>query len=513
MSLKKSILIGAAFAMLPAVPVAAQSEIAMQTDTLSIRTVPEILEETIVTPDIPTFNRLLAPWVFTEYRALDRKKRVEIPSLSSQSGRIWTMANYEYQKRLNEEQRHEMDSIAERRRELDALWGVETTPRQEIEIAEENVISEPVFDQFPILNPNPRPQWLESAYEAWNLQEDMMYEMMVETPSRIEYAYWMLPVPPKLAEEDYSFHGFLKRNSVSGIDISQAVITEAKVEKKHWLHVINAALQFSQAYLSPNWYQGGNNHLALLANFLWDVQLNPVWHPDVLFQSTLSYKLGLNSVEKEVDQYRRYAISQDLFQYNVKFGYKARRNWYYSITGQFKTQLLNNYTKGTQTRIASFLTPGDLNFGLGMTYSKTNKAKTVQFNASIAPISYNLRTAIDNHVDHALFKMSPTAKFDSEVGSNAEVTFNWSMTKIISYKSRLFLFTDYKYGMGDWENTLNFQFSKLFSTQVFWNVRYDSSYVSPTPKENEPTDKYSKWGRWMVKEILSIGLSYAFSTK
>lgn len=486
-------------------------------EALRVRDLDEILENTIVSSDIPTFNRLLAPWVFSEYRPLDRKKVVSIPDYQSQSVAIWTLA--EKHMKANRELIEEVDSAAQRKKYLDELWGEEPKVGEEV-ITIEDVDDTP--NKSPLLGES-RPQWLENAYEAWNMQDDMMYSMMVETPSKIEYAYWLLPVPPKLKDEDYSFHGFLKRNSVSGININEAVIKEATVEKKHWLHVMNAALQFSEAYLSPNWYQGGNNHIALLVNFLWDVQLNPVWHPNMLFQSTLSYRLGLNSVED--DQYRKYSISQDLFQYNVKFGYKALKHWYYSLTGQFKTQMLNNYKKGTVNRIASFLTPGDLNLGLGMTYSITNKKKTAQFNASIAPLSYNLRTAIDEKVNHALFNMNNGQRCQSEFGSNADITFNWNMSKIVNYKTRLFLFTDYKYGMGDWENTFNFQFSKLFSAQLFVNLRYDSStpptmiklkdeHGQPVLDENgKQMERRSKWSKLMVKEILSIGLSYQFSTK
>lgn len=487
-------------------------------ESLRVRDVDEIIDNMIISPDVPTFNRLLAPWVFSEYRPLDRMKKVSIPDFSSQSVAIWTLADRKI--KAGQKLTEEMDSIAERKKYLDELWG--RSPAAEEEVIAVEDLKEDYPDVSPLLG-NPRPKWLENAYEAWNMQDDFMYSMMVETPSKIEYAYWLLPVPPKLKDEDYSFHGFLKRNSVSGININEAVIKEAVVEKKHWLHVFNSALQFSQAFLSPNWYQGGNNHVALFVNFLWDVQLNTVWHPNMLFQSTLSYRLGLNSVED--DPHRKYSISQDLFQYNVKFGYKARRNWYYSLTGQFKTQLLNNYKKGEKDRIASFLTPGDLNVGLGMTYSIANKKKTAQFNASIAPLSYNLRTAICMKVDHGLFNMNYGQRCQSEFGSNADLTLNWNVSKIINYKSRLFLFTDYKYAMGDWENTFNFQFSKLFSAQIFVNMRYDSSTPATMLKmkdadgnvikdENgKDVEIRSRWSKFMLKEILSIGLSYQFSTK
>lgn len=469
-------------------------------DTVHIRTVEEILEQTQVPSDIPSFNRLNAPWVFAEYRALDKQRKIELPDFESQQKRIWALADKLYAARLDAAERHEADSIAARHRYLDELWGVETTPAAERREAITEVKIEET-PQMPILG-DPRPEWLANAYEAWNLQEDFMYQMMVDDPSLIKYAYWQLPVPPTLPEDDHGFKGFLKRSSIGigGPNVQEAVITEAEIQKTHWLHVVNGALQFSQAYVSENWYQGGNNHLALLFNFLWDVQLNPVWHPNLLFQSTLSYKLGLNSVED--DQYRKYSISQDIFQYNLKFGYKARRNWYYTITGQFKTQLLNNYKKNTETRIASLLTPGDLNLGLGMTYSKTTADKSIQFNASIAPLSYNLKTAIDPKIDHMLFNIPQTAHTQSEFGSNAELTLNWKIGKMVTYKTRLFLFTDYSYFLGDWENTLNIQFSRFFSTQVYANLRYDSSgEIMP------------KWNRFMLKEILSLGLSYTFSTK
>lgn len=470
---------------------------AEEEDTLRIRSVQEILDETVVPADFPSFNRLAAPWVFTEYHPLDKAGKLSLPDLQSQMPAVWRAADKLNRKRLDREEREEVDSIAERRRYLDELWGVPTTPSEEIK---EAVAEEVIEETVPVWG-NPTPAWLTNARNSWAMQEDLMYRMMVDKPSLIEYTYWELPVPPTLPEDDHSFTGFLKRTFVTDMN-ANAVITEAEVHKKHWLHTVNGAIQFSQAYISDNWYQGGNNHLALLVNFLWDVQLNTVWHPNLLLQSTLSYKMGLNSVED--DEFRKYSISQDILQYNFKFGYKARRNWYYTVTAQLKTQVLNNYKKNTETMIANFLTPGDLNFGLGMTYSKSNKKNTCQFNASIAPISYNLKSALSSRIDHGLFNMEQTQKFHSEVGSNADITLNWQICKMINYKSRLFLFTDYKYFLGDWENTLNIQFSKLFSTQVYANLRYDSS---------ADIYAYPRWNRFMLKEILSIGLSYTFSTK
>ena len=347
-----------------------------------------------------------------------------------------------------------------------------------------------------------------SPYIDWIVEEklqlqsklDYVYLDMVTNPKHIDYAYWNLPVPPEMPPED-PFLGVMGRKTLF-VNTKIDLPVENDIQKKHWIHTLNTGLQFSQAYLSKNWYQGGNNYLALLGNFYWDVLLNEVYHPKMMFESTVSYKLGLNATED--NPYHKYSISEDLFQYNMKFGYKAAHHWYYSFTTQFKTQFLRNYATDSDTRIASFLTPSNLTLGLGMTYTKQNKGKTIQFNASLSPLSMNLKTAIDRWVDHTQFGIPQDARTNIEFGSTGELTFNWKMADMVTYKTRLFLFTDYKESNADWQNTFEFQFNRFFSTQLYFNLRYDSTAdIALAPG----------WKRWMLKEILSVGLSYTFSTK
>ena len=220
-----------------------------------------------------------------------------------------------------------------------------------------------------------------------------------------------------------------------------------------------------------------------------------------MFDSSFSYKLAINSTPQ--DKVHRYSISQDLLQYNLKTGLKAFQNWFYSFTMQFKTQIFNSYPQDSEERKASFLSPADFNVGLGMTYNKVNKYKTLKLSASVAPVSFNLKTCIDSRVDHVQFNIPNDRNTLSEIGSNAEITFDWQIISNISYNTRLFLFTNYKNFTGDWENTFNFQINRFLSTQLYIHLRYDSA--------SEPTA--SKWNRWMMKEILSFGLSYTFSSK
>lgn len=346
------------------------------------------------------------------------------------------------------------------------------------------------------------PEWLHNALTQARISEECMYNFMIYNPESIQFTYWDLPVPPRLPEDDVTLATYIKNLNLPEVTITDALLPEFEQKKKHWLHQFNTGLQFSQAYLSKNWYQGGNNYLQLLYNFYWNVQLNPTYHPNEIFESTVNYKLGINSVEQS-DVNRKYSLSEDNFQYNVKYGFKAFKKWFYTLTGQFKTQFFRNYKTNTDIRTASFLSPGDLNLGLGMTYSYANTKKTFNMTASIAPLSYNLKICIDDKIDHTQFNIKPGHKTHNEYGSSGEVNMTWQATSNISMRTRLFAFTDYNYFQGNVETTWDFAINKFLSTQIYANLRYDSS----------SDFNLSRWHHWMLKEILSFGLSYSFSTK
>lgn len=346
------------------------------------------------------------------------------------------------------------------------------------------------------------PGWLRDALTQSRISENYMYETMVYSPHTIQFTYWDLPVPPRLPEDDISLGSYIRNLNLPEISTSDAILPEFEQKRRHWLHSFNTGLQFSQAYVSKNWYQGGNNYIALLFNFYWDVQLNPVYHPNEIFQSTVSYKLGVNSIERNAVG-RNYSLSEDLFQYNVKYGFKAFTKWFYTITGQFKTQFFNNFKSNSNEKTASILSPADLNLGLGMTYNTTNKKKTFTLSASIAPLSYNMKACLANDIDHEQFNIKPDRHTHSEFGSSGEMNMTWNASSAVSMRTRVFAFTDYSYFQGNVETTWDFAINRFLSTQIYVNLRYDSS----------SDFNASKWHHWMMKEILSFGLSYTFSTK
>ncbi|MDE6006463.1 MAG: DUF3078 domain-containing protein [Muribaculaceae bacterium] len=440
--------------------------------------------------EITPVNKTFFPRVFTGYRNLRHPQRFTSFPDQSVAAQVARELSLPQDTLVNPEDITDLESM-------------DIVPTDSIIMPDLNPdVTESSMEELTILSGTFTPDWLRRSLDTYRFQEDFIYSMMIENPGLIQYAYWDLPEPPRLPEEDFSFKGYLKRLNLPELPKTAQLPVHANGGRINWLHTLNISLQLSQAYLSGNWYQGGTSHLSFLGGFLWDVQLNQAYYPNAMFQSTVSYKLAINSTPD--DQYHRYNVSQDLFQYNMKAGYKALRNWYYSMTMQFKTQFLNSYPTNSPDRSASFLSPGEFNVGLGMTYTKQNEKKTMTFSASIAPVSYNLKTCIDPLVDHLQFGIEQNRKWLNEIGSNAEVNFKVTFWGNTTYITRLFIFSDYKDLQTDWENTLNFQFSKLFSTQIYAHLRYDTS-ADPSLSP--------RWGKFMLKEILSVGISYNFSTK
>ena len=87
--------------------------------------------------------------------------------------------------------------------------------------------------------------------------------------------------------------------------------------------------------------------------------------------------------------------------------------------------------------------------------------------------------------------------------------FFWKICHNISYRSRIFAFSDYESVQADWENTLTFDINRFLTTQIYAHARFDTK-TPKTPDNEDGTP--SKWKKLQVKEILSIGFTYKFSS-
>lgn len=368
-----------------------------------------------------------------------------------------------------------------------------------------------VFDRYRFLTPlgiGDKPhsgkeylRWLEDLDILASRVAELNQSLFIQHPELVKYNIAMLPEPPAryVTVLDPSDFSITVKEAVP--EIAAPTVEATAIKKRHWIRQFNASLQFSQAYVSPNWYQGGNNNLNALGNIYYNVKLNEAYHPNLLFETTAQYKLGMNNAPD--DSIHTYNLSEDRFQINTTFGVRAIKHWYYSFTGQFKTQLLNTYKSNTRELTSAFLSPATLTAGVGMTYTYANVPKTFDINVSIAPVSYNLTTCTNSQIDPTKYNIEPGHKTLSKFGSTLEVKMLWKVAYNIVYSTRLFAFTDYDQFTADWENTLGFEINRFLTTQIYAHLRYDTK----TPRTAD-----SNWKKLQIKEIFSIGFTYKFAT-
>jgi len=261
-----------------------------------------------------------------------------------------------------------------------------------------------------------------------------------------------------------------------------------------WIHKATALAQFSQNYVSPNWYQGGNSNVAILG--IITGQLNFDNKKSVQWENWGEWHMGFNSVDG--DKIHKLSTNDDLFKLNSKLGIKAGGNFFYSTLVDFSTQFFNSYDGINSTVMkTSFLTPVRLNVGVGLDY----KYKKI-FSLMFSPVSYKYIYVNSNkNVDPNLFGIKTGERVLSEVGSSFNAIFCYPLSREIQIDSKLNFYSNYQSVVVDYELVCNMIINRFMSTRISINSRYDTSVISPT---GEPA-------KLQYKQLLSVGFAHKFN--
>jgi len=354
----------------------------------------------------------------------------------------------------------------------------------------------------PELSGNPDLEWIEEEMALQRKIKAMNYYLYSTHPERVSYNINLLPEAPK------EFHAVVdpEKHTIKIEEIAtkeQAVmpIDLAPGRKRHWMRNFSASLHFSQGYVSPNWYAGGENNINGNASVNYHVELNEKYHPDLLFKTDMQYSLGATSAKN--DTVRGYNVNTDYFKISTNFGIRAVKRWYYSITANFNTRLFNLYQGNSENLLQSIFSPGYLSVGVGMTYGYGNKKGNFSVNASINPLSYDLKMCLNDKLNPQNFGIKEGHKTLNSYGSSATVNMSWRIAYNISMSSYFYCFTDFERAYADWNNTINFTINRFLTTTLQFNFRYDTD----TRRTDNP-----KWKKLQMYENLSFGFTYNFST-
>lgn len=261
-----------------------------------------------------------------------------------------------------------------------------------------------------------------------------------------------------------------------------------------WTKGGSGYLQFSQNHISDNWYKGGESTRSLLSGLVLFANFDDKQR--VQIENKLEWKLGF--ITAPSDTLHSYKANNDMFRITSKLGLRAIKNWYYTLSADFKTQFFSSYQTNTDNLVSAIFSPAELNVGLGMDY-KYVKDGVCNLSVLMNPFNYTLYTVMNDRVDPTKFNIEKGHKHANVFGSRFEANLKWKVFAPLIWESRLSYTTNYEKALAEWENTFTFVVNKYISTKLFVHARYDDGV-----KRKEGGSYFQ------LQEILSFGLNYTW---
>ena len=198
------------------------------------------------------------------------------------------------------------------------------------------------------------------------------------------------------------------------------------------------------------------------------------------------------------DSVHKFKSNEDLIRLTSKVGLQAAKNWYYTLQFLAYTQFTQGLKANDLNTYSDFMSPFNLNLGLGMDYKVATKDKKLTGTINFSPIAVNYRY-VDRLALSTSYGLDEGKHSLIDFGSQVTADLTWKINDVVSWKSRLYAFTSYKRAEIEWENTFTLRVSKYISANLFLFPRFDD-----TGKKDDDL------GYFQFKEYSSIGFTYGF---
>lgn len=257
-------------------------------------------------------------------------------------------------------------------------------------------------------------------------------------------------------------------------------------------------LTISQASFS-DWAAGGENSYAgngrigLFGNY---IKGNIAWENnlDMAYGRANQGNQGLRKTD-------------DLLEFNTKFGYRASQKWFWSVNANLRSQfdVGKKYDVDPPLNVSNFLSPLYVNLAAGADY-KPNKYLSV----FMTPLS--TKTTYVQDLYYAQRYINDSTKHSrTDFGATVNIKYEKELITNLNLLTKLLLFADYKELNQfqdvdvNWEVLLTFKVFKVLSINLNTHLIWDKN-VKAVNADGTLSDE----ARIQFKEIFGAGLAYNF---
>ena len=266
------------------------------------------------------------------------------------------------------------------------------------------------------------------------------------------------------------------------------------VKPNFWKFKGDGYLQFLQNFVSGNWHKGGESNYSAVGAI--NLELNYNDKDRITFDNKLEMKLGFQT--SRTDTVHAIKTNNDLLRLTSKLGLQAHKRWYYTLQLLAYTQFAKGYKANNDFVFSDFMSPFNLNLGIGMQYKVEALNKKLTGSLNFLPLSFNfvyvgrdaLRTSNGIKGDHHTLE---------NFGSQFTADLKWQIAEQISWKTRFYANTTYQRALIEWENQFELKISKYISANLFLYPRFDDS-----------NNRDDELGYFQFQEYSSLGISYSF---
>lgn len=345
----------------------------------------------------------------------------------------------------------------------------------------------------------PKKQKIEKDYDSLMIQKRFqrrsVYNLAYERPELIDFI--------GLGQFDKSLNNVQTQEMdihVKGVDVPQLLPElftieqqKKKKESEAWTKRGNISIQFSQYYVTDNWYKGGTPNATFLTIFEYEIIYNKNrW----LWENEFDVKLGFYNTHE--DTIRAFRVNNDVTKASSRIGYQSKftKKLYYSVGMDFNTSMLKSYKKtNSNDVVTSFLSPTRFFFSTGLDY-RHSKSTTVR----ISPVAYKFIFLMPNTEVNPLSVGLDSSQYHTGYpGYMIQAKLNWKFSREVQITSDFDLFSSYdcRNIEFDWETIGKFTINRFLSTRLSLIMRFDN-----TPKDED--------AKIQIQEQLSFGFSYHF---